>query len=140
MSISDELIAAYCQTNYSVSAADEFIIRIGQISEQAKKLLGDDSTRGAVFITAWNPFSQIQSDAENASANQALKTELLQMNLHVIDGYGSSLDANWREDSFFAYPVSKSTATALCCRYQQNAVVFVDSNGRAELLLHPDKK
>lgn len=95
------------------------------------------AAEGAVFITAWNPFGVVASDAENLSANAALRAELMAASLTVVDGYGASIDNSWREDSFFACPVSKPTAVALCVRHAQNAVVFVGADGIPELVFHP---
>lgn len=112
-------------------------MRVGQLSEEARALMAHSSAQGAVFITAWNPFGRPASNAENKTANLALKSALEGAGLTVLEGYGVSPDGRWREDSFFAFPISRSAAIELCCRHAQNAVIFVDSDGVPELLLAP---
>ena len=73
----------------------------------------------------------------NKEASQLLKVELIKLGLNVTDGYGESKDGNWREDSFFAYPVDQETTLKLCCDFRQNAMVYVSSDALPELLLHP---
>lgn len=38
---------------------------------------------------------------------------------------------------FFAYPIDKDTSLTLCCTFEQNAVVYVTSDGLPILLLNP---
>jgi hypothetical protein len=139
MKISRELEEAYHNTNYCVLASDqEFILRVGSASEEAAKLMAESSAEGAVFVTAWNPFGKVLAEAENIKANAALKAELDVVAATVLSGYGSSPDATWREDSFFAFPMSRLMATEFCCSHSQNAVIFVRSDGFAELVFHPN--
>lgn len=140
MAISEELLGAYKNTNYCVSGDGGFVMHVGRVSEEAKALMARSSAQGAVFITAWNPFGKPASDAENRAANLALKSTLEDAGLNVLEGCGVSSDGRWREDSFFTFPVSRSVAIELCCRYAQNAVIFVDSDGVPELLLGPQRR
>lgn len=139
MKIPEGLQAAYRNTNYCVSAPGQIVVlRVGLVSEGARNLMAACSAEGGVFITAWNPFGKVLSQTENIKANAALKKELEDVATIVLAGYGSSPDVSWREDSFFAFPIGKSTATEFCCRYAQNAVIFVGSDGVPELVFHPN--
>ena len=91
-----------------------------------------------MFITAWNLLGKERTVEGNKQANQNLKNELLKQGLNVTEGYGESPDSRWREDSFFAYPIDQDTSIALCRRFEQNAVVYVTSNGLPILMLDPD--
>lgn len=138
MKISEELAAAYRNTNYCVSSSGKvFVLRIGVASEAVKEIMAAASASGAVFITAWNPFSKVLTEAENIAANEALKSDLEKVAASILNGYGSSPDTSWREDSFFAFPVERSASIKLCCQYRQNAVIFVSSDGVPELVFHP---
>lgn len=139
MKIAPELVAAYKDTNYCVSAPDTaFILRIGHASEEAEKLMAASSAEGAVFVTAWNPFSQVSTPTDNDKANRVLKDELDKIASTVLSGIGSSPDGQFQEDSFFALPISRFMAMELCVRHDQNAVVFVHPNGLPELIFHPN--
>ena len=138
--ISDALLRAYKETRYCVSGGDEFVMQVGHVSEPAKALMTRYSAPGAVFITAWNPFGKRSSEADNDAANSALRSALERSGLHVLEGVGVSADGRWRENSFFAFPVTRSAAVELCCRHSQNAVIFVGSDGTPELLLNPQRR
>lgn len=139
MTISPELIELYRNTNYCVSDHEhEFVLRIGMVSKEAKRLLSGESDDGAVFITAWNPFGKEVTRLEKDEANSRLRNDLKELGGNVLAGYGCSPDQSWREDSYLYFPVSRSTAAAFCRRYQQNAVIFVDSNGVPELIFNSD--
>lgn len=133
--LSPTLIRLYEQTHYCFNST---ILRIMQPSIEAKTLLESSSPKGGVFITAWNPLGKKVTDVENINSNVELKEELVKQGLNIIDGYGESPDGQWREYSFFAYPVSKNTSLLLCRNFRQNAVVYISSEGLPELLLNPD--
>lgn len=129
------LLKAYRQTNYKF---DDTVLNIDKTSSKAASLLQPFSPASGLFITAWNPLGKELTVEENQQANQKLKNELLRQGLKVIEGYGESPDSKWREDSFFAYPIDKETSLTLCCTFEQNAVVYVTSDGLPKLLLNPN--
>ena len=129
------LLQAYHQTNYHFG---DTLVNIDKTCSKAASLLQPFTPAGGVFITAWNPLGEELTFEDNEKANQTLKAELLKQGLNIIDGYGESKDGKWREDSFFAYPIDKKASLKLCSTFQQNAVVYVSSDGLPELLLHPN--
>ncbi len=132
------LCAIYSNANYCVSAPDqEITLRVGQVSAAVRTLLATSAAEGAVFITAWNPFGEKKSVPINNAANDKLKAELEKNGCLVLDGYGANQDNSWRENSFFAYPVSRQQAIELCCSYAQNAIVFVGVEGIPEVVFNP---
>lgn len=131
------LLDAYRQTNYRF---DETLLNIDKISSKASALLQPFALNGGLFITAWNPLGKELTVEENKQANKKLKNELLRRGLKVIEGYGESPDGKWREDSFFAYPIDEYTSLTLCCTFEQNAVVYVTSDGLPILQLNPNLK
>lgn len=128
------LLEAYHQTNYKF---DDTVLNINKRSSKAASLFQPFAPAGGLFITAWNPLGKELTVEENRQANRKLKNELLKQGLKVTEGYGESPDGKWREDSFFAYPIDKDTSLTLCCTFEQNAVVYVTSDGLAILLLNP---
>lgn len=129
------LLDAYRQTNYRF---DETLLNIDKTSSKASALLQQFAPDGGLFISAWNPLGKELTVEENKQTNKKLKNELLRQGLKVIEGYGESPDGKWREDSFFAYPINEDTSLALCCTFDQNAVVYVTSDGLPILLLNPN--
>lgn len=133
--LSPTLIRIYEQTHYCFNGT---VLKLMQYSTDARTLLEPSSPKGAVFITAWNPLGKKTTDIENRRANVELKKELIRQGLNIIDGFGKSPDGQWRENSFFAYPVDKNTSLSLCHHFKQNAVVYISPDGLPELLLNPD--
>lgn len=129
------LLEAYHQTDYHFG--DTFL-NIGELSSKATSLLQQFAPTGGLFITAWNPLGEELTVEDNQKANQTLKEKLLKLGLNVTDGYGVSKDGKWRENSFFTYPIDKDTSLTLCCTFEQNAVVYITSDGLPTLLLNPN--
>ena len=128
------LLEAYHQTNYKFN---DTVLNIDKRSSKAASLFQPFAPAGGLFITAWNPLGKELTVEENQQANQKLKNELLKQGLKVTEGYGESPDGQWREDSFFAYPIDKDTSLTLCCTFEQNAVVYITCAGLPILLLNP---
>ena len=133
--LDNPLLEAYYQTNYKF---DDTLLNIDKTSFKAAALLQPFSPAGGLFITAWNPLGKELTVEENKQANQELKNELLEQGLKVTEGYGESPDGQWREDSFFAYPIDQDSSLKLCCTFEQNAVVYVTCTGLPVLLLNPN--
>lgn len=133
-----ELAFAYENACYRFHAGSRTIrFKTAHTCEYIRHLLRHDCAAGALFITAWNPYGVTKNAADNNRANEALLARLTTLNLRVLTGDGASPDNVWHEDSFLAYPVTTEQALALCRRYNQNAVVFIDSSGMARLLWNP---
>ena len=132
--LDQSLLEAYHQTNYKF---DDTVLNIDKRSSKAASLFHPFAPAGGLVITAWNPLGKELTVEENQQANQKLKNELLEQGLKVTEGYGESPDGQWREDSFFAYPIDKDSSLTLCCTFEQNAVVYRTSDGLPILLLTP---
>ena len=63
--IDTALWADYEKTHFIVQSTPEFVLKIGQYSEELKQLFIHRSLSTAAFITAYNPFSQQLPDDEN---------------------------------------------------------------------------
>lgn len=136
--VSAQLVSAYRDTNFGVEdGAQSFVLRLGEPSPRLAELLSPYPDKGAVYITAWNPFSQVASEQQNQRANDRLRAELYALGLVVMQGQGASRDGHWHEDSLLAFPLDRHTASKLGETYGQNAVVYVDASGTPELVFPP---
>lgn len=137
--MSKETEDAYRDTNYVVPLPDKHILlRVDEASEEIKQLMSSATAQGAVFMTAHNPFGEFLTGDENTAANMVLQTDLEASFPNVLPCYGVSHDEVFREESFLVFPIDRAAAIELCCRYDQNAVLFIGEEGVPELLLHPE--
>lgn len=113
-----------------------FTLRVGQHSAS---LLAEQRRRQvecSAFITAWNPFSQSLSAAENASRQTELARELARQGLSFLKGVGQHPSNDWPgEDSLLVFGLSRDAARALGTRLEQNAIVWSGSDAVPELIL-----
>lgn len=138
-SISHGLLQAYRSTTYCVFANSGTVaLRIGECSETLLALHSAAGVASSAFVTACNPFGEVQSDAHNAVAMQSLKLRLDAAGISWIDGEGRGDDASWApEPSLLVLGVDEADARDLCVALRQNAVVVIPNDGIPELLLHP---
>ena len=140
MSVSEvpaELIEAYKRTQYLVRTKDGAIaLRVGQPSKEMADLIHAAQAGGGAFITAENPFSQPLTADENKARQGCLREDLAGLGAVVIDGAGQGEDPAWpAEASYAAIGISRDQARELGIKYQQNAIVWIDAFGTAEVLL-----
>ncbi|MDA1327189.1 MAG: DUF3293 domain-containing protein [Proteobacteria bacterium] len=89
-----------------------------------------------VFITAFNPLGQAQSDETNEIVHSRLGTELKASAIDVIEGAGADPTGAWPEEkSFFALGVDLEAARDLGIRYKQDAIVWAGADAIAQLVL-----
>jgi hypothetical protein len=137
MAMSNKLIAAYRQTNYIIDAPDgPTVLRIGVPSVELFRMFEKLHVRSAVYITAWNPFSQMKSDLENVAENRRLRAVLESACLSVLDGRGQSDDGSWpAEASFLGLGVTRNGAMTLGRQFMQNAIVWIGEDCCPELII-----
>ena len=86
-------------------------------------------------MTAWNPRSEPRSLDENRRANELLRRELRSGGHSFYGGHGKPDGSGWEpEESMLAIGVSREEALRLGRQFDQNAVVWGERGGRAELL------
>lgn len=135
--VPDELVEAYKRTQYLVHTQHGTVaLRIGQPSKELAEIIRFAGAAGGTFITAENPFSQSLSAAENEARQKSLGEDLASLGAVVIGGSGRGEDPAWpAEASYVAIGISHAQARELGIKYQQNAIVWIDVTGTAELLL-----
>ncbi len=132
-----ELLDAYLNTHYRVEhSAGPFTLQIGQQSHQLLELLQVTGQHSAVFITAWNPYSQPVSAEENTHAQWKLLNDLRGMGCMVIPGVGLDPSGQWLgEDSLLATGLSQAVSLNLGRKYSQNAVIWCGEDAIPQLLI-----
>ena len=74
------------------------------------------------------------SKQENEARNERLKTELVSR-YTIYEGAGLDPNGEWEgEASFLAVGITRNIAEVLATRFEQNAVVIVDSDLNVSLL------
>ena len=135
--ISVDHINAYRATDYRVGLGrDAFVLRIDTRSEPLLDLYASSGYRCAVFITAYNPFSQTQSADANDAENARLRTELLRQTNYAIEGAGTDRSGAWPEEqSFLALGLGLETSKTLGMQFGQNAIVWAEDDAIPRLIL-----
>jgi len=132
-SIPKELIEAYKSTNFTVFSP-AISIRVGEISEALEALLLEKGVREWAYITSINPYSRIHSKEENEQFFEALKEDVSPYTNYLGEGVGT--DPDWEaEKSLLILGIEREKAIELGKKYGQNAIVFGEAGGEAELLL-----
>jgi hypothetical protein len=136
--ISHELIAAYCATDYRVRLPGPVVItlRVDQYSEPLARLHDEYGVRSSAFLTAYNPYSTQASQQENIIANQALLFELAARGLPWIEGEGAEPSGDWSpEPSFLVIGAEFQAANELALQFRQNAFLFCATEAVPTLVL-----
>lgn len=130
------LIAAYEAAHYGADLpSGRIVIEIGRPCPSTDAL--PIGTRLAV-VTAWNPFSKVLSDAENASRHQALVEAIHVARLAWYPAFGGDPTGEWEpEISAAVVDPSDELLDQWMIRFGQNAVVVAVVGGLAHLRLHP---
>lgn len=122
--LDQSLIKAYEATEYHVRSAQPFILELGKKSEGIVDLARRLRVDCVALITAYNPYSRVISDTENAKRNRQLKRELDKLDLTIVVGYGQDPTTLWKEDSFVVFGLGLEEAKKLGVKYQQNAIIW----------------
>jgi hypothetical protein len=134
--ISPLTIKAYLETDYCVFGEFPFVLRAGIANESLTKLYKRLKTNCGVFVTAFNPFSNVVGEAANTVRHAELANELNRRSLTYFDGIGKHPSGEWTaEPSYFVLGLSLEAAKALGKKYDQNAVVWCGSDAIPELVL-----
>ena len=135
----DDLIAAYRGTRYAVLGVDGGTLaeaRIGEHVPEVDAVLDAHGARSGVFVTAWNPRSEVTHDDVNADAHASMSLVFAERGLVALPHAGFGEDPAWRaEHGFFVLGVSEHQALEIAVEFEQNAVVVVERGQAARLVL-----
>ena len=133
--ISKELWQAYLETDFKVFAENSFTMKVGQYSSELNSIIKKSKYSSAAFITAYNPYSQQLSDAENVARQEQLKIEIAKRGLTTIEGVGQHPSNQWPgEPSLLIIGLSKAAAATLARQLEQNAFVWSDETSIPQLI------
>ncbi|MFZ1089756.1 MAG: DUF3293 domain-containing protein, partial [Xanthobacteraceae bacterium] len=85
-SIPRQTIEAYLATDYSIWGSRRLILRVGQRNHELAALYQKYAVSTAAVLTAWNPYSEARSDAENETAQRDLISEIDRLSLRHEPG------------------------------------------------------
>lgn len=131
-------VDAYHATDFIVvHDGEEYVALLGQPSPAIDRLLRSLGASSGVFITAWNPFSQQRSDAENAAANRRMAARFAELGIRTLHHVGRAHDGDWSEEGFFALDLDPALGLEIAAEFDQHAVVHIELGHPAELQLTP---
>ncbi len=134
--IAESLIQAYIETDYVVHTQPAITLRVNEQSPQMMKLHKQHRVACSAFITAFNPYSQSCTPEVNLSRQQELMSELKVRSLKFIEGVGQHPSNAWSgEPSLLVLGLSLEAAKILGRRFEQNALVWIGTDGVPELVL-----
>ena len=138
--IDPALWETYEKTHFIVQSTPEFVLKIGQYSEEIKQLFKHHSLSTAAFITAYNPFSQQLSQDENLERQANLVKEIQSRGLNLLQGLGQDPDHKWEDEpSVLVLGIALEAAKKLSRTYEQNAFVWCDESCTPQLIASFDK-
>jgi hypothetical protein len=133
--ISKELWQAYLETDFKVFAENPFTLKVGQYSEELNSIIKKSKYSSAAFLTAYNPYSQQLSNAENVARQEQLKIEITKRGLTTIEGIGQHPSNQWPgEPSLLIIGLSKAAAATLARQQEQNAFLWCDETSIPQLI------
>ncbi len=137
--IAKNLIASYLCANYQIGAgpdSDSISLRIDQYSEALAKFLISSEQSCAAIISAYNPYSLRLSNEENLAAHESLRDFLDRHSYPIIESLNLDLANSWpAEKSFFVSGLDLNNAQTLGQQYDQNAIVWINSDAIPRLIL-----
>jgi hypothetical protein len=135
-SIPRQTIEAYLATDYSIWGSRRLILRIGQRNDDLAALYQKYAVSSAAVLTAWNPYSERRSDAENQNAQVELISEIDRLGLCQEPGHGADPSGKWPpEPSRLVLGIGLETAQSLGRKFMQNGFVWMDTDGVPMLVL-----
>lgn len=132
-----KLIRCYVTAHYQARIdSGTLTLLIGQHNESLSKLMKENGTQCALYITAYNPHSQPQDREINLTASSQLFVLLSTLSIHIFSGESSDPAGKWpAEPSFLALGIDLVAAKTLGRQFAQNAIVWVDRDVIPRLIL-----
>ena len=135
--IHPDKVRAFLATDYRLGHThQDIVLTIGKHSERLATLFAGNGVNCGAFLTAYNPRSTVQSDADNAQDHAELADKLRELGLHAIEGSGSEEGTEWpAEKSYFALGLELEPAKAIGTHFEQDAIVWVGPDAVPQLIL-----
>jgi hypothetical protein len=137
--MTDDLLLEYELTRYQVlTDAGEVVAEavVGRSSADVDRVLAEHGATSGVFITAWNPRSEVTDADRNGQANRRLRGELVDAGIVPLPHRGVGVDLQWEpEQGFLAVGMTAAQAVPVAVAFGQNAVMVVERGEPARLLV-----
>ena len=131
-----ETVQAYLATEFRVLSSAPFTLRLKQASAELQALYHQSDVQCAAFLTAWNPYSETRSAADNEGAQRCLLNALDELKLRTIPGIGLDPSGEWEsEPSCLVLCMSHAVARDIGNRFKQNAIVWAGTDAIPKLIL-----
>lgn len=134
--VSAETIQAYRETEFRVFADKPFVLHVSKMSSDLLDLYRNIGFSSCAFVTACNPYGEMQTDARNMELQQQLRTVLSSAGFKFISGEGKHPVGDWPgEASFLVLDMTFDAANNLGHEFKQNAIVWCGAEAIPELVL-----
>jgi hypothetical protein len=135
--IHPDKVRAYLATDYRLGhTSQDIVLTIGQRSERLAALFAGSGVNCGAFLTAYNPQGNVQPEAANDEGHVELGGKLQALGMQIIEGSGREVGSDWpAEKSYFALGLSLEAAKAIGTHFDQDAIVWADSDAVAQLIL-----
>ena len=134
--IPPETLLAYRETDFIVYDEQTLILHVDEYSTGLNKLYETHKTTTCTFITAYNPYSQVLKESVNIARNKDLAAELDDKALKYLLAEGIHHSGDWPvEASYLVLGLSLKESCELGKKYEQNAIVWCDSDCLPKLVL-----
>jgi hypothetical protein len=132
-----DLIDAYRAAEYRIDLGEEvFSLHLQEHSPELARLLAESGQRCALFMTAYNPRSEVHDPGANHAAHVRLRTALEPLAAQILEGVGLDPSGSWpAEPGYLALGVEREAAAALGRQFGQNAVVWSGADAVSKLIL-----
>jgi len=134
--VPSDTIDAYLGTQYRIHGDTPFVLRIGQRSEELATLFQERDVSSAAVLTAWNPYSEFKTKAENEVEQGNLISALDRLALPHHPGHGADPTGEWPpEPSQLVLGVDLEVAIDLGNQFRQNGIVWIGTDVIPTLIL-----
>lgn len=128
------MMQSFADAVYRVLGDGEVIcLHIGQPNPAMAALMARHGASHGGLVTGENPFGQQKPDAENAAANEALRSAIDELGLVRVSSDGGSEDGTWNEPGFLVLGGDDGMLDQLSRRFRQAAWVRITADGTAHL-------
>ncbi len=125
---------SYLDSSYQIFKPS-FTIKIGQTHPDLDEFLIDNNAFKWAFISAYNPFSKVESETVNYQNHQRLIEKIKTLDYYFVEGEGKAADERWTpEKSLFILGISEEESIQIARFFQQNAIVVGAVNQKARLV------
>ncbi len=134
--VAPELVQAYRETVFELQRPTALALRVGEANDALRVVHAKYGVSSSCFVTAFNPRSELLSDAQNAARHATLCAELRAEARAFFEGEGGHPTGTWpKERGVLVLGLDEAEARALCDRWDQNAVVWSGGDAVPRLLV-----